>query len=835
MRSTSKRWRWTLISGAMVIALMLIVAAAFAVEFQAKLDTSNTFGDPPAQKGLFKVGETVNYFVEVKNTSASAEAYNLSVCFEDPDGVTHSIESDFALAAGWRKVYYPDRVVVYNAANVEQSDTPTDLSFLAYEVTASTPVLEEAGVNRFYADICVTGKQQGPAGEETIDYKLALPRRLISPSTDVGISVDKETVYAGEEVEWTVKEWNNGDVPLTNPHVVLNDEEQDTNDPAEYIYKLVAPPDSGDTNDDGILDPGETWEWKVLMTVDADVEVWAFGHGLDPVGDDIDYLFDPDEKDSVSVDVINPATTVSISADPETIYSGDEVTWTVSEKNTGDVALTDPYVNLNTAEDDSAGLAKLEKASPAYDGGDANDDGVLDPDETWVWKVKTNPTADVEVWAFGHGIDPLQTDIDYQFDPNEKDSASVKVINPSTKMTSTALDPGVFYAGDDVTVQFHEKNDGDVALTDVYADIELDGEWVAKKAMVGDLAPNITWGFDYTVENVQKSGTVCAIGHGLDPLKKDITYPDYPEKACVEFMVIDPKIEIIKYVSVDDGANWHDANTEGEAPEAPEAGAPIKWKIVVSNPNDFEMKITSLTDDFADQAMLAGYVDTVLAPKGEPGDSFEVIYDDVAPAAGTSKMNLAKVCAVDTMIGTKEVCDEDPAWVKSPEEGGPTRTVGFWGQHFDYTKHVFDEHCGGSIDLGWVTLENIDQVMAVLNFDAIVKNKGLTPDENKMLNTSRQLVAAILNECAFGTQAPMIEGVSIIDIAREKLVSGSIDEIVWIGCELDKFNNSGCDYELYGWDSHYDPTVKYWGTAKPQAARASGAAAIEWLLMELRS
>ncbi len=73
----------------------------------------------------------------------------------------------------------------------------------------------------------------------------------------------------------------------------------DTDDPAAGaddgdLAKLVAPPDSGDDNTNGVLDPGETWTWVVTTNPPADVTVTATGHGTDPTGVDITYPGDPD-------------------------------------------------------------------------------------------------------------------------------------------------------------------------------------------------------------------------------------------------------------------------------------------------------------------------------------------------------------------------------------------------------------------------------------------------------------------------------------------------------------------------------------------------------------
>jgi hypothetical protein len=246
------------------------------------------------------------------------------------------------------------------------------------------------------------------------------------PSTIMSITADPLVVHSGDEVTWTVTEENDGEVALTNPTVDLSYDGGTTT-----FDTLSAPPLSGDANTDGILDPGETWTWEYKTSPTADVTITATGHGLDPAtGLDVTFPTDPDERDSASVDVINPSTVVTLSVLPTKTHSGDEVTWTVTEENDGDVALTNPFVNLDAvlgaSEPKDDGDVTTLSAPPLS--GDANTDGILDPGETWTWEYKTSPTADVTLYATGHGTDPLGTDITFAYDADERDSASVDVV-----------------------------------------------------------------------------------------------------------------------------------------------------------------------------------------------------------------------------------------------------------------------------------------------------------------------------------------------------------------------------------------------------------------------
>jgi len=85
---------------------------------------------------------------------------------------------------------------------------------------------------------------------------------------------------------------------------------------------------------------------------------------------------DEDDDDTVLVTVSNsPSVNVTIEADTSSVDSaGDVIHYTVTVDNTGNVNLT----GISVADDPDVDLV--------YDSGDTNLDGILDEDETWVYK-----------------------------------------------------------------------------------------------------------------------------------------------------------------------------------------------------------------------------------------------------------------------------------------------------------------------------------------------------------------------------------------------------------------------------------------------------------------
>ena len=231
---------------------------------------------------------------------------------------------------------------------------------------------------------------------------------VINPTTVVSISSSASQIAAGGTVDLTVTEQNDGDVDLTSAHVDVDN----------GVGTLSAPPTSGDDGD-AILEPGETWSWSVLgVVVSADTTFMATGHGMDPLNNDITYPNDPEEQDSVVVDVINPSTVLSITSSDDLVIAGGTVELTITEQNDGDVALTNAHVDVDN------GVGTLSAPPTSGDDGD----GVLEPGETWSWTVpNVVVNADTTFMATGFGTDPLDNLITYPGDAEEQDSVTVTV------------------------------------------------------------------------------------------------------------------------------------------------------------------------------------------------------------------------------------------------------------------------------------------------------------------------------------------------------------------------------------------------------------------------
>jgi hypothetical protein len=254
-------------------------------------------------------------------------------------------------------------------------------------------------------------------GEDFIQYDQ-------SPSTITTIASSAPKVVAGGSVNLIVSEAN----PIATHSVKLTNTSVQVWKDGVPLPTLEWPPDSGDAADPGVLNVGETWSWTISSgPITATTTFVATGSGIAPGDFPVTYPDDPSERDEVTVNTMGPDTVTTITASATTVQSGGSVDLTVTEQNTGDDPLNNPYVLVNP------GSYTLNKASPYYDSGDTNGDGILDTTETWRWtNIPSNPiTATTTFVALGFGTDSLGHEVSYaEGYPDERDAVTVNTMPP---------------------------------------------------------------------------------------------------------------------------------------------------------------------------------------------------------------------------------------------------------------------------------------------------------------------------------------------------------------------------------------------------------------------
>jgi uncharacterized repeat protein (TIGR01451 family) len=228
---------------------------------------------------------------------------------------------------------------------------------------------------------------------------------ILRPGISLTKTVNPTVVHEGDDITYTFTVTNTGNTPLSD--VILTD---DMVDAITYV--------SGDDNGDKILDMPEMWTFTAIYTTGPDDPETLVNNaevsGMDALGLSVN------ATDSATVTVIKPfVPTPGINmvkeADSSQVYVGETITYTFTVTNTGNVPLSDVYIDDNMINDDIL-----------FVGGDDNSDGYLDVTETWIFRAfheacycDPNPLENI---AEVYGLDGLGRTV------SDADSASVTIL-----------------------------------------------------------------------------------------------------------------------------------------------------------------------------------------------------------------------------------------------------------------------------------------------------------------------------------------------------------------------------------------------------------------------
>ncbi|MBX3731532.1 MAG: DUF11 domain-containing protein [Verrucomicrobiae bacterium] len=198
--------------------------------------------------------------------------------------------------------------------------------------------------------------------DETVTY---------APAAIALVKTASPQIYsaAGQTITYTFLVTNPGTVPLGTVTV---------SDPTTTVPVYV----SGDTNSDGYLDVDETWTYTASYTIQpADVTAGSVPNTATASATD-PYNAPVQDSDDETVTYAPAAIALVKTASPQ-IYSaaGQTITYTFLVTNPGTVPLS------------AVQLVDSKTTPPAYVGGDTNNDGTLDVDETWTYTATYQITA----------------------------------------------------------------------------------------------------------------------------------------------------------------------------------------------------------------------------------------------------------------------------------------------------------------------------------------------------------------------------------------------------------------------------------------------------------
>jgi hypothetical protein len=388
---------------------------------------------------------------------------------------------------------------------------------------------------------------------------------------DDEIFLDEDLGYANDTAHWKVVVWNCGDSDLFN--VTVTDTNGHNFGPAFSLPAGAAPVEF---NYDTVVSVNTTNNATVTATdaLSGTVSDW----------------------DIATNNVIAPNTTTTIVASATTVLYGGSVSLNVTETNTGDDPLTNPYVEVRKG---ATLNATLDETTPGWSS-DLNPDAVLDPGETWTWPNKSSGaiTGTTTFEAKGFGTDSLGNEVSYaQGYTGERDTVTIYTIQPDT-ITTIAANTTLVDIGGCVNLTVTEQNTGGVNLTNPYVEVWVGLTCVANLTWVsphsddtidpGVLNVGETWSWNIIACGISTPTTFIAYGFGTDPLGNEVSYytGHYDERDTVTVNVRgEACLEICKFQDANVNGIWDPG--EEWLPD---------WKFHVTGPAGYDTWVTTGPD-----------------------------------------------------------------------------------------------------------------------------------------------------------------------------------------------------------------------------------------------
>ncbi len=418
----------------------------------------------------------------------------------------------------------------------------------------------------------------------------------------------------------------------------------------------------GDSNTNGILDPGETWVYSCTHTLASSSGTFtdnATANGTDTVDDSAA----PSEMASASVTVTNPSTMLTESASPTSGRAPLAVTFTYDETNNG----TDPISGVTV----SGSIC----GSATYVSGDTNTNGILDPGETWVYTCShTFSTSG----SFTDNATATGTDtVDTLAAPTENASAKVTVANPSTMLTESAS-PTSGRAPLAVTFTYDETNNGSDPISGVAVSGSICGSatYVSGDTNTnGILDPGETW--VYTCSHTFSSSgsfTDNATATGTDTVDS-VAAPT--EMASAKVTVTNPSTNLSESASPTSGNaplavtfTYHETNNGSD----PISGVAVSGSICGS--------ATYVSGDTNTNGIL------------DPGETWVYTCSHTFSSSGSFTDN-ATATGTDTVDSLAAPTEHASAGVTVTSNFAANFTPGFWKNHGSYTQTFLPQPLGG--------------------------------------------------------------------------------------------------------------------------------------------
>jgi hypothetical protein len=542
-----------------------------------------------------------------------------------------------------------------NNGRLDRSETWLYTSAGALTVSGSPVQFQaEAGlvyVNRATVTATIVGETRTTSDDDFNWHEGVLPRVQIekfihAPALGIGPedadNAPGVLLPVGTSVFWTYKVANNGNEPLVVDSVRDNAGTSATSD--DFLPKYV----SGDTDGDGLLDPDEVWTYtsEGATTVSGGTfagyqvvagqytntaTVLAHGQATNMSQTDFDRNNHLGAVGDVHLEKRITAPGLATPQDADTpmgpvLKVGTPVTWiyevTAPLANTA-MTVTDIVDDAGTPNN-SGDDFRLSTGGIVFVGGDANNNGLLDPGESWRFESRvsyqvvagqyTNKAVVTAAVAALPQITATDDDPNNHFGTTADVTLEKLISTPDLATPLDADNPSgpKLPIGSPVTWIYQVSNSGGETLTvsdivddagtpnDASDDFRLSTGGIAYVSGDGNnnglLDVGETWEYRSTISYAVRPGqysnkaTVTAVS-----TVSQITVDD--DDTNNHFGAI-PAIHLEKLITADVLATPQDA----DAPTGPvlSAGTIVNWIYEVTNPGNVALQISSIVDDAGD-------------------------------------------------------------------------------------------------------------------------------------------------------------------------------------------------------------------------------------------
>ena len=262
-----------------------------------------------------------------------------------------------------------------------------------------------------------------PAASASADVQVIAPGLAIVATSGAETVRGLPTVRKGQAAPLAIAVYNNGDSTLFNLSVASSvgyPEAQNCDRNLSNLGQLDAGESISAQCSTGNLGTKTDFVFNVTATARDDSEERA-------------------DSEPVTVDILDPSTAIGLSEHNTVVLRLVVQTLTVTETNDGDSPLKDVKVELQSNGVVPLSREPLTRDSMEYVGGDLNGDAILDPGETWEWRVVTVSVAgdvvllsgdalNLELTAIGYGVDELDGVVTHPGDVEELSTIEVPIV-----------------------------------------------------------------------------------------------------------------------------------------------------------------------------------------------------------------------------------------------------------------------------------------------------------------------------------------------------------------------------------------------------------------------